>query len=376
MGTGIVSLLESGVSGTGGGLVFKGDIAVASDFPTLAEVRPGWWFEVVANVTDNDPTKTNTNKSFSADDQIVWNGTTWKDITGTEVWGDDGIDVQTVNDPRNLDLQNGGLKDVDVTVAINFGSPTATALTTVEKSVIGGINEVNGKIPLRTVNSSDPLNPFFFAGLEIDSDGKTAFTISTTPLTSSSIDVYLNGVLAPITDYTIIGTALSWGGVALVSPPSSGDPDEFLVIINTDSTGVPPVKSYLEQADLSSNYDTRRVRSIGSTGSFRLNFRVPLHFTGTLSLFLIGYPESGAGGPAKDIDFSGEYTNAAGASNTQFTVLNTTSTYNTGTDDTRMELNITFLVPNLAPGSEGALLVDHKTLTGPINYLGIEARST
>jgi hypothetical protein len=58
-------------------LLFKGTLVVASDFPTSAEVQTGWFYIVTANVTDNDPTKTNTGQSFLKNDEIVWNGSNW-----------------------------------------------------------------------------------------------------------------------------------------------------------------------------------------------------------------------------------------------------------------------------------------------------------
>jgi len=60
-----------------GSVVYKGAIAAAADFPTSAEVMPGWSYAISADVTDNDPTKTNTGQSFVAGDEIIWNGAQW-----------------------------------------------------------------------------------------------------------------------------------------------------------------------------------------------------------------------------------------------------------------------------------------------------------
>jgi len=57
--------------------LFKGAIAIAADFPAPGDVETGWTYRVTANVTDNDPTKTNTGQSFLAEDEIAWNGTDW-----------------------------------------------------------------------------------------------------------------------------------------------------------------------------------------------------------------------------------------------------------------------------------------------------------
>lgn len=61
-------------------LLFKGAINANSDFPTSAEVQNGWTYRIQTDVTDNDPTKTNTGDSFLAGDEIAWNGTGWTSL--------------------------------------------------------------------------------------------------------------------------------------------------------------------------------------------------------------------------------------------------------------------------------------------------------
>jgi len=56
---------------------YKGGITVAADFPTLALVQNGWTYTILADVTDNNATKTNTGQSFLSSDEIAWNGTNW-----------------------------------------------------------------------------------------------------------------------------------------------------------------------------------------------------------------------------------------------------------------------------------------------------------
>ena len=70
------------VSGT---LVRKGEINIASDFPSLTEVVTGWWYEVETNVTDNDPLKTNTGQSFIAGEKIYWDSgqSKWEKIVSS-----------------------------------------------------------------------------------------------------------------------------------------------------------------------------------------------------------------------------------------------------------------------------------------------------
>ena len=130
-----------GVSASGA-FLFKGDINAAADFPLLVDVLNGWTYTISTNVTDNDPTKTNTGQSFRVGDVIAWNGSLWTDITGIEVWIDDGTDVKTINDPRNVDLQNAGLKDNDVTVAIPLGDASNTVSNMTNQTLLGASNNI------------------------------------------------------------------------------------------------------------------------------------------------------------------------------------------------------------------------------------------
>jgi len=59
-------------------LQFKGSISANTDFPLIANVQNGWFYRVLASVTDNaGATYTNTGQSFINGDEIVWNGTNW-----------------------------------------------------------------------------------------------------------------------------------------------------------------------------------------------------------------------------------------------------------------------------------------------------------
>lgn len=140
-------------SGTNGAFIFKGSIVVAADFPTPAEVQNGWTYSITADVIDNDTTKTNTGQSFKTGDIVAWNGTNWTDITGIEVWIDDGTNVKTINS-RDVDLQSKGLKDVNVSTAVKLGSATDTSLNTTKKDILGGINENKSNIDLKANDSA------------------------------------------------------------------------------------------------------------------------------------------------------------------------------------------------------------------------------
>jgi len=118
---------------------FKGIIFVPSDFPTLAEVQIGWFYIIGANVTDNDPTKTNTGQIFLAGDEIVWNGTNWTLLGATTLWGDDLIDLLPIN-PRNINIPAGQIYKINNENIFTRNNPE---LNTFDKSVFGSINEIN-----------------------------------------------------------------------------------------------------------------------------------------------------------------------------------------------------------------------------------------
>jgi len=62
----------------GQAITYQGSITVAGDFPTTPDADD--CYEFMANVTDNDPTKTNTGQSFLEGDVFKWDGVdTWVD---------------------------------------------------------------------------------------------------------------------------------------------------------------------------------------------------------------------------------------------------------------------------------------------------------
>uniref|UniRef100_A0A6M3KI25 Uncharacterized protein n=1 Tax=viral metagenome TaxID=1070528 RepID=A0A6M3KI25_9ZZZZ len=87
-------------------LQFKGSIAVAADFPTVALVDTGWFYRVTANVTDNDATKTNTGQVFYEKDEIAWNGTDWTELGPSAV-------VDLVSTDPFISLRNTTEQDTD-----------------------------------------------------------------------------------------------------------------------------------------------------------------------------------------------------------------------------------------------------------------------
>jgi len=85
--------------GLSGALKFAGAVAVPGDFPDPASVENGDVYRVTAQVTDSDPTKTNTGQSFEPGDEIAWNDTlaAWVDLGHLAAWAAREIHVDPVN---------------------------------------------------------------------------------------------------------------------------------------------------------------------------------------------------------------------------------------------------------------------------------------
>lgn len=86
-------------------------VNVAADFPTLSQVYPGYKITAGSNVTDNDPTKTNTGQSFLAGQEGFWNNVNWSLYGSDALWLDNLTDLYAVHASRNIDVQDGALKD-------------------------------------------------------------------------------------------------------------------------------------------------------------------------------------------------------------------------------------------------------------------------
>jgi len=139
------------------------------------------------------------------------------------MWTRNGTDLEPANAGDNVDLTTGGLKDNYVTTAIPLGDTSNTALDTVNKTLVGAINEVNSIVPRAVTDSFTP------------TPGQTVFTLSQTPNSNDSVSVYLNGQRRRITsDYTLSGNTLTWinpDGILLT-------PDDRLdVTYNSESIG-------------------------------------------------------------------------------------------------------------------------------------------
>ena len=78
----ITDLGELNIGGGSGTFIWKGSINVNTDFPLLADVKPGWVYTIAAaTVTDNAGAPyTNTGQTFTQNHDIFWNGTNWSDL--------------------------------------------------------------------------------------------------------------------------------------------------------------------------------------------------------------------------------------------------------------------------------------------------------
>lgn len=123
-------------------------ITVPSDFPTKVEADVNtnviYVGGGVPNVTDNDPTKTNTGFVLLEKAEAVWDPKTsmYYELGPQALWVDDGADIKTISPSRNINLQNGGLKDTNVTTPIKIGDSLNKTLNTVNKTFAGSINEL------------------------------------------------------------------------------------------------------------------------------------------------------------------------------------------------------------------------------------------
>jgi len=87
--------------------IFKGSITIASNFPTSALVENGWLYTILADVTDNDGTKTNTGQSFLVGDEIAWNGSDWTVMGNENIWTKNGTAISPAVPSDDLDMGSG-----------------------------------------------------------------------------------------------------------------------------------------------------------------------------------------------------------------------------------------------------------------------------
>lgn len=79
-----IGVLQTTLGTLANPFLYKGAIAVNTNFPLIAAVQSGWLYTLTADVTDNaGATYTNTGLAFLSGDEIVWNGSTWVKVGST-----------------------------------------------------------------------------------------------------------------------------------------------------------------------------------------------------------------------------------------------------------------------------------------------------
>jgi len=218
------------IDGLSGALIFKGEININSDFPLLSEVQNGWTYTILTDVTDNDPTKTNTGDSFLEFDEIAWNGTDWT------VLGNSSAVTYTGNAERNV----GGILDGDSFSAASMTEmwdklikeekfPALTAPSSTFVSTITGLREIGDilSITFSSTFSRGSINPQYTATSPFRSGLPNEYQFTGTGLSNQTKTDLTDS--QPITGYTVIAGAQSWQGRvaydAGVQPKSSYDND-------------------------------------------------------------------------------------------------------------------------------------------------------
>lgn len=179
--------------------VVVGTIMTASDFPTpQAVVTSGAQYQVLASVTDNDSTRTNTGQSFASGDYIVWTGTAWNNISGTNTAGTvTSVSVATANGFSGT--VTNPTTTPQITIEINNAGTVRTALglATTDSPLFNGLTLT---IPLSAANG----------GTGLSSLGTNVSTFLGTPSSAN--------LAAAITDETGSGALVFATSPTLVTP--------------------------------------------------------------------------------------------------------------------------------------------------------------
>ena len=175
-------------------MLYKGGITLAADFPTLAAVEAGWTYTILADVTDNDVTKTNTGQSFLSNAEIAWNGSNWTPLGYSA--------VKTVNGETGIVTLN--QDDIgDGTTYKQYSQTEKTKLSGIEASAVA----------LATVKGDSDVADALTKRHASGSDAETAATIGTI-ITGAGAEIPLDA--DEFTFYKIVGTILkkvTWANI-------------------------------------------------------------------------------------------------------------------------------------------------------------------
>lgn len=131
------------------------------------------------------------------------------------------------------------------------------------------------------------------------------------------------------------------------------------------------VKYEFFAADYSSSDGDYRMKNVSTVGSHEQTFTIPNDFNALTSLKSIFIVAAGASGAGKDIDLTSSY-GAQGEPKTQHQESDAASTYTIGAQDTHDEIDISGVFTSIAAGDRCGIKIDHKTIGGALEYLGIE----
>jgi hypothetical protein len=130
-------------------MLFKGEINIPADFPTLTLVQNGWTYRIKTDVEDSDASKTHTHQSFLADAEIAWNGTNWTDLgygqvksvagkTGIVTLVKADVGLTNVDDKSEATIITDVKADTDVASAISLKhSPSGQFNQSVAGEIVG-----------------------------------------------------------------------------------------------------------------------------------------------------------------------------------------------------------------------------------------------
>jgi len=197
--------------------------------------------------------------------------------------------------------------------------------------------------------------------LTISSPGQTAFTLSQTPNSNASVNLYLNGQRA--TTYTLGGTSLTWTGVALAVT------DELIAWYGVAGTSSDKYV-FLAATNYTANRNGYRINPIAGAGSQYFTFEIPLDFNSFVisPRFVLSTRGTVTNG---DIDFSSTYAGNGEATNTH-TESDTTSTYNFASADTFYTIDLSGILSSVSAGDRIGIFWDNNGIGTYADVYGIE----
>jgi hypothetical protein len=121
---------------------------------------------------------------------------------------------------------------------------------------------------------------------------------------------------------------------------------------------------------VSSTYENYHVGSIGANGSINISFEIPFDFVSLNFIAMILAPTGNAGGVGKDVDLFSDY-GAPGESVTNHSESDVASTYDFGTADFWVAVNVSSVFSSIAANDQCGLEWNQNTVGGTTKILGV-----